>query len=137
MIETVSANSIKGLFLLVNSTLFLKNLMSFTVSRLVFLCPVTDKYSQLRMPKKKAPVASCPIAVSVGQKLLARSFLNTDTGRAFSCLTEGSASTYPDICRVRNKDIFLSGSKAGSGRRFFRKAERTCVMEALTEVPLR
>ena len=58
VMDTVSANRISELDLSLISVLFLKNQMSFMVHRFVFRVPVTVKYSQLRIPKKKAPFAN-------------------------------------------------------------------------------
>ena len=58
VIETVSANKMKSFDLSFSSVLFLKKRMSLTVSLVVFCVPSTFRYSQLRIPKKKAAVAS-------------------------------------------------------------------------------
>ena len=119
------------------STLFLKNLTSFTVSLLVFLPPFTDKYSQLRIPKKNAPVANSPNALSICVNLFFNNVRKTDKGNAFCCFSDGSSSMYPCICLVKNIEKFLSGSRAGSGRRFALKVARTFVTVALTVFPER
>ena len=109
--------------------------MSRTVSCLVFLVPFTVKYSQLRIPKKNAPVASCPKASSTTVKVFSSIFLKTDSGNAFSCLSAVSASTYPLNCRVKYRDIFPSVSNAGSDRTCVLKVERTFVTVDLTVTP--
>ena len=106
--------------------------MSLIVSRLVLCVPFTVRYSQLHILKKKAPFVSWPRAVSRGVKLFSSSFRNTDKGSAFSCFELGSASIQPLNYRVRNNDVFMSGSNAGSGRRFVLKDERIFVMVDLT-----
>ena len=115
VIDTVSANFKIALLLSVISMLFLKNLMFLTFNRFVFREPFTVKYSQLLIPKKKAPDASCPSASSTGVKVFAYILRKTDSGRAFCCLGDGSASMNPASCRVRNREGLLSASRAGSG----------------------
>ena len=117
------------------STLFRRNLTSFTVKHLVFLPPFTAKYSQLRIPKKNAPVASCPSAMSMGVNLFPNNVRKTDRGRAFCCFPDGSSSMYPCTCLVKNSEKFLSGSRGWSARKFVLKAARTCVTVALTVFP--
>ena len=135
--ETLSAYSVSGLRLFLISFLFLKNRMFRTLSRFVLRAfPVTVRYSQLRIPKKKAPQASWPIASCSGVKRSEYSLRKTDRGRHFCCFLDGSASTYPRSWRVRKSDVWPSASRAGSARRFVRKDERTCVTAALTVPPL-
>ena len=125
----------KGFDLSFNSVLFLKKRMSLTLNCFVFLVPVTLRYSQLLMPKKKAPLANCPIASSFGVNLLSSSFLNTDKGKAFSCFSDGSASIYPANCLTNTNDVLLSGSNAGSDWRWVLKVDRTFEMVDLTVLP--
>ena len=136
VMETVSAYWMIGLCLSSISTLFLKNLMFLIFNIFVFLVPVTERYSQLLIPKKKAPQPSWPRASLRGVNVSAWSFLNTDTGRHLACLVLGSASMNPRICRARYKDDWASSSIAGSGRKFARKVERTCVRVVLTVLPV-
>ena len=111
--------------------------MFLTLSRFVLrLLPVTDRNSQLLIPKKNAPQDNCPSASSIGVVVFRSIDLNTDGGSAFCCFCAGSASTYPESCRVRNRDCRWSLSRAGSGRRFVRKVERTFVTVDLTVPPL-
>ena len=87
------------------------------------------------MPKKKAPLANCPIASSFGVNLLSNSFLNTDKGKAFSCFSDGLASIYPANCLTNTNDVLLSGSNAGSDWRWVLKVDRTFEMVDLTVLP--
>ena len=63
--------------------------MFFNCNSFVLRYPVTSEYSQLRMPKKSAPVASWPIAFDSSVLLLFHSFLNMLIGRHF-CVLEYS-----------------------------------------------
>ena len=71
--------------------------MFLTFKRFVLRFPVTVKYSQLRMPKKKAPQHSWPIASLCGVKLSVISAWKTEIGSARCCFVAGSASMYPEI----------------------------------------
>ena len=111
--------------------------MFLTLSRFVLrFLPVTDRNSQLLIPKKNAPQDNCPSASSIGVVVFRSIDLNTDGGSAFCCFCAGSASTYPESYRVRNRDCRWSLSRAGSGRRFVRKVERTFVTVDLTVPPV-
>ena len=79
------------------------------------------RYSQLLIPKKNAPEASCPSTSSIGVKLFVYILRKTGDGRAFCCLDDGSASINPVICRVRNREDLLSAPRAGSDRGFDQK----------------
>ena len=68
---------------LIISLRLLKNLTSLTCNISVLRGPVTLVYSQLRIPKNRAPVVSCPIAVESGVVVLDSSLRNTLGGRHF------------------------------------------------------
>ena len=101
----------------------------------VFRVPETVKYSQLRIPKKNAPHASCSIASSNGVNLFRYMDWKTHRGKAFCCFFDGSASMNSVIFLVRNRDGLLSASRDGFCRRFVRKVWRTCVTVDLTVFP--
>ena len=65
------------------SFLFLKNWILSINKSLVFLSPFTREYSHERIPKKRAPVISWPIASSSGENLLLYIDLNTCSGKHF------------------------------------------------------
>ena len=75
---------------LIISLRLLKNLMSLTRDVSVLRDPTTLVYSQLRIPKNRAPVASCPIAVERGVAVLESNFRNTLGGRHFLWVGVGS-----------------------------------------------
>ena len=59
-------------------------------SSLVLRSPVTEEYSQDRMPKKRAPVVSCPMALLCVVKLFFHMCWKTCNGRHFWCFVDGS-----------------------------------------------
>ena len=60
-----------------------KNRISRIVSNFVFRSPCTVRYSHDLMPKKRAPITSCPIALSRDVVLFLHIVLNTMSGNAF------------------------------------------------------
>ena len=87
--------------------------------------------------EENTPQASWPSALSLGVKLFSNSLTKTETGKAFNCFVDRSASIYPRICRYKNSEGMVSESRAGSGQRVSRKVKRTFVMGTLAVPTLR
>ena len=110
---------------------------SLKTSVLLFSDWGTFRYSQERIAQKKAPMPSCPMALSVSVRFLLYIMISTWAGRAFCCFGLGSLLRKAQKSLDKILPTSPSSSFVGFGRSFSLKDEDTNEMAPLIVISAR